>query len=145
MAGTSTKPVTVVLFGATGDLAKRKLLPGMLHLFETGLLPDLQVVGTSLDEYTTESFVEFAHEAVKEYSGNDGDMDAWPEFCKRLHWAPGAEGAQGLREVVEKVEAEAGDEIVRLHYLSVPPKAALAVVATLEEAGLVRGSRIVME
>jgi glucose-6-phosphate 1-dehydrogenase len=139
------KPVTVVLFGATGDLAKRKLLPGMLHLFETGLLPDLQVVGTSLDDYTTESFQQFAFEAVKEFSGNDGDMDAWPEFCKRLHWAPGADGPQGLREVVEKVEADAGDDVVRLHYLSVPPKAALAVVATLEEAGLVRGSRIVME
>lgn len=76
MAKSKTKPVTVVLFGATGDLSRRKLLPGMLHLLESGLIPDLQIVGTSLDEHTTESFIEFVHEAVKEFSGNDGDMEA---------------------------------------------------------------------
>jgi glucose-6-phosphate 1-dehydrogenase len=141
----STKPVTVVLFGATGDLARRKLLPGLLHLFESGLLKDIQVIGTSLDDHTTESFVAFAHEAVKEFAGNDGDMAAWPEFSKRLHWAPGAEGAAGLRAAVEKAEAGWDGTNVRLHYLSVPPKAALSVVQTLREADLAKGSRIVME
>jgi glucose-6-phosphate 1-dehydrogenase len=141
----SIKPVTVVLFGATGDLARRKLLPGLLHLFESGLLEDIQVIGTSLDDHTTESFVAFAHEAVAEFSGNDGDMAAWPEFSKRLHWAPGAEGASGLRAAVEKAEAGWDGDNVRLHYLSVPPKAALSVVKTLQEADLAKGSRIVME
>ncbi len=139
------KPVTVVLFGATGDLARRKLLPGLLHLFESGLLDDLQVVGTSLDEHTTDSFVTFAYEAVLEFSGDDGDLAAWPEFSKRLHWAPGAEGAAGLRAAVEKAEALRDGDHVRLHYLSVPPKAALAVVNTVQQADLARGSRIVME
>ncbi len=143
--GAQTKPTTVVLFGATGDLARRKLLPGLLHLFETGLLRDLQVVGTSLDEHTDESFVQFAHEAVCEFSGDDGDMDAWPEFSRRLHWAPGSEGAAGLRATVEKAEAGWNGSRVRLHYLSVPPKAALAVVQTLQDAELAKGSRIVME
>ncbi len=138
-------PTTVILFGATGDLARRKLLPGLLHLFETGLLEDLQVIGTSLDEHTDESFVELARQAMVEFAGDDGDMEAWPEFSKRLHWAPGSQGAQGLREVVEKAESDYGDNVTRLHYLSVPPKAALAVVKTLEEAGLAKGSRIVME
>jgi len=142
---TSQRPVTVVLFGATGDLARRKLLPGLLHLFETRLLPDIQIVGTSLDEHTDESFVAFAHEAVSEFSGDDGDMAAWPEFAKRLHWAPGSEGPDGLRAAVEKAEAAHAGGCVRLHYLSVPPKAALAVVGTLEAAGLSEGSRIIME
>jgi glucose-6-phosphate 1-dehydrogenase len=141
----SIQPVTVVLFGATGDLSRRKLLPGLLHLFESGLLKDIQVIGTSLDEHTTESFVAFAHEAVCEFSGDDGDMAAWPEFSKRLHWVPGAEGAAGLRAAVEKVEADWDGDKVRLHYLSVPPKAALSVVKTLQEADLAKGSRIVME
>ncbi|KAA1419635.1 glucose-6-phosphate dehydrogenase [Nocardioides humilatus] len=141
----ANKPVTVVLFGATGDLSRRKLLPGMLHLFESGLLKDIQVIGTSLEEHTTESFVAFAHEAVKEFSGDDGDLAAWPEFSQRLHWAPGAEGAAGLRAAVEKAEADWDGDNVRLHYLSVPPKAALSVVKTLEEADLARGSRIIME
>ncbi len=139
------KPVTVVLFGATGDLARRKLLPGLLHLFETELIPDLQIIGTSLDEHTEASFIDFVHEAVAEFSGNDADMTAWPEFAKRLHWAPGAEGPAGLRAAVEKAEAASEGERTRLHYLSVPPKAALAVVKTLEEADLAKGSRIIME
>ncbi len=145
MTQKSTTPVTVVLFGATGDLSRRKLLPGLLHLFQSGLLRDLQVVGTSLDPHTDESFVRFAAEAVHEFSGDDGDIDGWPEFSKRLHWAPGAEGAAGLRAAVEKAEAGYGDPCTRLHYLSVPPKAALSVVQTLQEADLVQGSRIVME
>ena len=52
-----TKPTTVVLFGATGDLARRKLLPGLLHLMQTGLLDDIRVVGTSLDDHDRDSFV----------------------------------------------------------------------------------------
>ncbi|TYL52192.1 glucose-6-phosphate dehydrogenase [Nocardioides sp. BGMRC 2183] len=145
MTNRSTKPVTVVLFGATGDLSRRKLLPGLLHLFQSGLLRDLQVVGTSLDQHDDESFVRFAAEAVQEFSGDDGDIDGWPEFSKRLHWAPGAEGAAGLRAVVEKAEAAYDEQCTRLHYLSVPPKAALSVVQTLQEADLADGSRIVME
>ena len=139
------RPVTVVLFGATGDLARRKLLPGLLHLFETELIPDLQIIGTSLDEHTEASFVDFVHDAVKEFSENDADMAAWVEFAKRLHWAPGAEGPAGLRAAVEKAEGASEGERTRLHYLSVPPKAALAVVKTLEEADLANGSRIIME
>ncbi|WP_295657052.1 glucose-6-phosphate dehydrogenase [uncultured Nocardioides sp.] len=143
----STKPTTVVLFGASGDLARRKLLPGLLHLVQSCLMPDLRVVGTSLDDHDRDSFVELAHQAIVEFAGTDGDIEGWPEFAKMLHWAPASEGAAGLRRVVEEAEAEAGwdERPTRLHYLSVPPKAALAVVAQLDEAGLAEGSRIVME
>jgi len=47
-------PHVIVLFGATGDLAARKLLPGLLHLSQSGLLPDFRIVGTSLSELTDE-------------------------------------------------------------------------------------------
>ncbi len=138
-------PTTVVLFGATGDLARRKLLPGLLHLFQTGLLPDLRVVGTSLDEHDRESFVEVAHDAVVEFSGDDGDVEGWEEFSKLLHWAPGDAGPSGLRSAVEEAESGWTVDAVRLHYLSVPPSAALTVVHQLAEADLVEDSRIVME
>ena len=145
----ATAPTTVVLFGATGDLARRKLLPGLLHLFETGLLRDVRVVGTSLDEHTTDSFREFAEQAVQEFGGKDAesakDLEAWPEFAKLLRWAPGSEGPEGLRRAVTEAEADCANTPVRLHYLSVPPKAALAVVETLRDADLVANSRIVME
>jgi glucose-6-phosphate 1-dehydrogenase len=141
-----TTPTTVVLFGATGDLARRKLLPGLLHLFETGLLQEVRVVGTSLDEHTRDSFVDLARSSVEEH-GTETDLEAWPEFAKRLHWAPGSGGAQALRAAVEEAEQEAGWDgpVSRLHYLSVPPKAALAVVRLLHDCKLVEHSRIVME
>src|SRR6188768_3132774 len=139
-------PTTVVLFGATGDLARRKLLPGLLHLFEAGLMPELQVVGTSLDEHDRESFVELARQAVAEHGGEGPDPAGWQDFAKRLHWAAGAGGSATLRTTVADAEAGFGSqELRRLHYLSVPPKAALAVVHLLKDADLVDRSRIIME
>ncbi|GAA2120515.1 glucose-6-phosphate dehydrogenase [Nocardioides bigeumensis] len=145
MATTTLPPTTVVLFGATGDLSRRKLLPGMLHLYKTGLLKDIAVVGTSLDPHTRDSFIDFARQAVEEFGGDDGDTEAWPEFSKLLHWAPGDGGPRGLRDKVDEVEEQWSEQANRLHYLSVPPKAALDVVHQLRDAGLVERSRIIME
>jgi glucose-6-phosphate 1-dehydrogenase len=142
-----THPITVVLFGATGDLSKRKLLPGLLHLFQTGLLRDLQVVGTSLDHHDRDSFLEFARAAVDEFAAYEVKEDDWKEFERRLWWSPWETGPDGLKEAVEEADKAAGGDGPRdrLHYLSVPPKAALDVVAILREADLVKRSRIIME
>lgn len=143
---TDSTPTTVVLFGATGDLSRRKLLPGLLHLVKTGLVGNIRIVGTSLDDHDRESFVEFAHESVHEFGGDDSDTDAWPEFEKLLHWAPGSGGVEALKRAVAEAEAELdGQEARRLHYLSVPPSAALSVVHLLRDADLVKRSRIIME
>ncbi len=142
-----TPPITVVLIGATGDLSKRKLLPGLLHLFQTGLLRDLQVVGTSLDQHDRDSFVEFARGAIDEFAAYEVKESDWKEFEKRLWWASWETGPDGLRAVVDEADAAAGSDRPRdrLHYLSVPPKAALDVVQILKEADLVSRSRIIME
>src|ERR1700709_2149537 len=146
-AGPMPTPTTVVLFGATGDLAQRKLLPGLLHLFQSGLLPEVQVVGTSLAEPARDSFTEFVQKAGGEYGGEGPEPKGWAEFSKRIRWAPGEGGAEALRATVADAEAEfpAGGARRRLHYLSVPPKAALPVVHMLHEADLVGQSRIIME
>ena len=86
--GTPGPPTTVILFGATGDLSRRKLLPGMLHLWRSGLLPHVRVVGTSLDEHTRESFVELAREAIDEFGNDAQDKEEFEEFAKNLFWAP---------------------------------------------------------
>ncbi|MDQ2795597.1 MAG: glucose-6-phosphate dehydrogenase, partial [Actinomycetota bacterium] len=61
-------PHVIVLFGATGDLARRKLLPGMVHLVLSDLTPDIQIVGTSLDEMDDDEFRAFVKQAVEEFS-----------------------------------------------------------------------------
>jgi len=136
---------TVVLFGATGDLAKRKLLPGMLHLHETQLLEGLRVVATSLDDLSREEFLDLAFTSIREHSSHDVTDEDLREFADRIHWVPGSAGPQGIRAAVEESEDILGPDAWRLHYLSVPPKSALAVVRQLEEAKLVERSRIIME
>jgi glucose-6-phosphate 1-dehydrogenase len=142
------QPHVVVLFGATGDLSRRKLLPGLLHLLEAGLLDRCRIVGTSLDDLDTEQFVKLAREAVDEFS-RPFDETCWDNFAGRLSYVRQGDGTQALAEAVAEAEKELAKEAdeppQRLHYLSVPPKAALPVVHQLAEAGLVERSRIVME
>ncbi len=143
-------PHVIVLVGATGDLARRKLLPGLLHLFKAGLAVDTRVVGTSLDEMTQDEFVEMAHEACQEVSNRKVDDKLWKEFAERLTFVPNDKGPKALGDAVAKAEkslkeACGGREVRYLHYLSVPPKAALAAVENLAEAGLVERARIIME
>ena len=138
----------VVLFGATGDLARRKLLPGLLHLLEAGLLKNCVIVGTSLDDLDTEQFVKLTREAVDEFS-RPFDQSVWDDFARRLRFVRQSDGSQALADLVkdeEQLMLNAGaTEVSRLHYLSVPPSAALSVVHQLAEAGLVERSRIIME
>jgi glucose-6-phosphate 1-dehydrogenase len=141
-------PHVVVLFGATGDLARRKLLPGLLHLLEAGLLDHCRIVGTSLDDLDTEQFVKLTREAIDEFS-RPFEESCWDDFASRIVYVRQTDGTEALASAVKEAEEalakESPDEVERLHYLSVPPKAALPVVHQLAEAGLVERSRIVME
>ncbi|MFT4268873.1 MAG: glucose-6-phosphate dehydrogenase, partial [Xenophilus sp.] len=135
----------VVLVGATGDLARRKLLPGLFHLCSAGFIPDWRIVGVSLDETDADGFRATAREALDEFGSRKKDSAAWELFAQRLDYVPLSAGAAGLKAAVERAEASLGTESRRLHYLSVPPSAALPVVRMLGEAALVERSRIVME
>ena len=138
--------ITAVLFGATGDLAKRKLLPGLLHLYQAKLLDDLRVVGTSLEEMSGDEFRDMVRAACKEFNTRDTEDSVLEEFLKCVEFVPQKAGAAALGKAVKKAEKELeGDKLRRLHYLSVPPKAALEVVKMLKDADLVERSRIVME
>jgi glucose-6-phosphate 1-dehydrogenase len=138
-------PHVIVLFGATGDLARRKLLPGLVHLDLSTLAPDIQIIGTSLEEYDDDQFRAFAWEAVQEFSHRKLNADQWAQFAQKLHYVPQSAGADGLAAAVRTAEESLGTQAQLLHYLSVPPAAAKAVVATLNEADLVTRSRVVME
>ncbi len=138
-------PQVVLLFGATGDLARRKLLPGLHHLSSTGFMPGCRIIGVSLDEIDIETFRALARQALEEFSTRKLTEDDWAAFAQRLDYVPLSSGAGALRAAVERAERDLGADSRRLHYLSVPPSAALAAVRLLGEAGLVERSRIVME
>jgi glucose-6-phosphate 1-dehydrogenase len=138
-------PQVVVLFGATGDLAKRKLIPGLFHLSSAGFIPDCKIIGVSLDDLSTEAFQELCRAALAEFSSREIDGDDWEAYKSRLSYVPLSAGAATLEQAVLAAEESFGTECRRLHYLSVPPKAALAVIKTLGEARLVDRARVVME
>jgi glucose-6-phosphate 1-dehydrogenase len=138
-------PHVLVLFGATGDLGRRKLLPGLTRLSLSTLAPDIEIVGTSLEDYDDESFRTFARSAVHEFGTHRLTDDQWAGFARRLHYVRQGAGPGALAKAVAAAEQRLGDDVRRLHYLSVPPKAALAVINTLRAADLVDRSRVVME
>ncbi len=138
-------PQVVVLFGATGDLARRKLLSGMMHLALSDLAPRIRVVGTSLEEMTSDEFRQMALESVVEFSTRTVSDEHWSEFARKLTYVSQKAGPAALSDAVAHAEMELGPGTRRLHYLSVPPKAALAVVEMLGAADLVERSRIIME
>ncbi len=138
-------PHVIVLFGATGDLARRKLLPGMAHLALSALTPDIQVIGTSLEQMDETEFRAFARQAVKEFSHHPLTDDQWAAFEQRLTYIPQGAGPRGLAEAVKAAEDRNGGPCPKLHYLSVPPVAAPAVITMIREAGLVADARVIME
>ncbi|MBT0767561.1 glucose-6-phosphate dehydrogenase [Kineosporia sp. J2-2] len=138
-------PHVIVLFGATGDLARRKLLPGMAHLAASALAPDIHVVGTSLEDMSDDAFRAFAQAATEEFGSHKLTPEQWDTFAKNLCYVPQSAGPEALAAAVAEAESKLGPDARRLHYLSVPPKAALAVITMLRDAKLVEKSRVVME
>lgn len=139
------EPHVIVLFGATGDLAKRKLIPGLAHLDQSELAPNIEVVATSLEDLTDEEFRKIAKSAIDSFGSHRLTPDQWDNFARILHYVPQGAGPEALAAAVAHAEANLGTDVRRLHYLSVPPKAARAVIDMLREAKLVERSRVVME
>jgi glucose-6-phosphate 1-dehydrogenase len=138
-------PHLVLLFGATGDLSKRKLLPGLFHLASSGFIPGCRIIGISLDDIDTDGFRKLARAALDEFAQRPFTEEAWATFADTLDYVPLSAGTEALRAAAAKAEQNFTGESRRLHYLSVPPNAALSAARTLGEAGLVERSRIVME
>ena len=145
-AGVGPKlPQIVVLFGATGDLAHKKLLPGLFHLVSAGFISKCRIIGVSLDAIDAEGFRALAREAVFEEHAHHPKKETWPAFEALLDYVPIAAGPGALAEAVDKAEKSFAEEAQRMHYMSVPPNAALSAIKMLSEAQLAGGSRVIME
>ncbi|HEU4598846.1 MAG TPA: glucose-6-phosphate dehydrogenase [Solirubrobacterales bacterium] len=138
-------PHAIVIFGATGDLARRKLLPGLLRLFQAGLLPEFRVIGVARGEINDARFRAIAEGACREFARHAFGGEEWHEFSRRLTYVPFSAAPDGLRDAVRAAEEELGPEMRLLHYLSVPPTAAPQVIHMLSACGLSERSRVVME
>jgi glucose-6-phosphate 1-dehydrogenase len=143
-------PQAIVIFGASGDLTKRKLLPAFYHLFLQGLLPEgFVIVGYARTEMDDDGFREHAHDAIATYGRRVPEAQAWASFAKRLEYVTGDFSNPGAMEpVVEYLhhaDARHGTKGGRFYYAATPPSVYPDIVARIGEAGLAEGARIVFE
>src|SRR5471032_2513816 len=94
------RPHVLVLFGATGDLARRKLLPGLFHLAQAGLLPEYRIVGTSLDDLDDDGFRSYARGALDEFAHHGIPDEDWDDFSGRLFYVCQSAGSDALAKIV---------------------------------------------
>jgi glucose-6-phosphate 1-dehydrogenase len=140
----------IVLFGATGDLAKRKLLPGMFHLAAAGLLPHkYRIIGSSPanSAISTEEFREHARQACEDFCITKPVGEPWEAFAPHLSFAScDPDNYAPLVEEVERAEKAIGGSPRRLFHLAVPPPAFTSVIGELGQSGLASDkSRVIIE
>src|SRR5580693_8887373 len=140
----------IVLFGATGDLAKRKLLPGWFHLYAAGLLPrEFRLIGTAPPAFamTDEEFRAHARQSCADFCITKPDDPLWSEFVKNVSFAPSDPGDMGaLVGEVARAEKEIGSSPRRLYHLAVPPVAFTSVVQSIGASGLATDrTRVIIE
>jgi len=136
----------IVLFGATGDLAKRKLLPGMFHLAQVGLMPQrFRIIGAARKSLSDDEFRALARESVAASSRERGDPEAWERFAASLRFAGVGEGLDDLEREIGAAREELGGDPRLLFYLSLPPQAAAGTVEALAAHRLGEGARVITE
>ncbi len=136
----------IVMFGANGDLARRKLLPGLFHLSEAGLMPErFRIVGCSRTALTDEEFRSRARSGLEEFGRIALADERWEPFARLLSYVGIAEGLGALANAVGEAQREVGGRPGLLHYLSVPPSASAGIVEELRATGLNERARVIME
>ncbi|MDQ2659961.1 MAG: glucose-6-phosphate dehydrogenase [Verrucomicrobiota bacterium] len=132
---------TVVIFGATGDLTHRKLIPALYNTAADGEMPpELTVVGFARREKTDEGFREELGEAVRKYSRQTVRDEVWDSFAKSIFYHQSefadSDGYVRLSERLQKIEKERGTGGNRLFYLAVAPDQFEPILKHLKAAGL---------
>ncbi len=130
----------IVVFGITGDLARRKILPGLYHLAVAGLLPEkYRIVGCGrpTSHMTHDEFRSYAYDAVSQFAKETPTYKEWAEFSSNLTYAIDPDdGPDGLPAVVAEAEAAIGGVVRRLFHLAIPPDAMHDVITMLGTQGL---------
>ncbi len=136
-------PTTMVIFGASGDLAHRKLLPALYNLAHEGALPErFNMVGAARREQTDEEFREVAREAIEANSRREPDAKVLDGLLERMRYVAvpfdDSEAYGKLGEVIEELDDEAGQPLARMYYLSTAPEYFSVIADELKKAGLHR-------
>ncbi|MCX5040622.1 MULTISPECIES: glucose-6-phosphate dehydrogenase [Streptomyces] len=134
-------PSGLVIFGVTGDLSRRKLMPAVYDLANRGLLPPgFSLVGFARRDWEDQDFAQVVHDAVKEHARTPFREEVWQQLSEGMRFIPGDfdddNAFEQLRKAVEELDASRGTSGNYAFYLSVPPKFFPKVVQQLKKHGL---------
>jgi len=135
---------SIIIFGASGDLTRRKLIPALYRLHtQDRLPPDTNIVGFSRTEFTSEAWRDHLAKSTEEFLGPLFSQQSWDAFASSVYYHPGdignLEDFRALGEQLETVEGEGSS--TRVYYLATAPRFFLPAVAHLGEAGLADETR----
>ena len=150
MALKPPEPQAMVIFGASGDLTRRKLIPAMYHLFVEGLLPSaFALTGYARSQMSDDEFREHVRRSIVSFAKTDPAGEEWEEFSRRVSYVAGEFDSLGamdhLREHLEETDRTLGTAGGRFFYCATPPTAYSSIVQRLAESQLCDDSRIVVE
>jgi len=131
------KPMTIVIFGATGDLTYRKLIPGLFNAYQKGRLPDnLQIVGSGRREWDDEFFRNKMQEGVQKFDA-DFDTADWAQFAPRLHYHQGnLNSPEDFKPLEDRLSSLENGPADRLYYLAIAPRFFAPTIANLGAVGM---------
>ena len=135
------QPCTLVIFGGSGDLARRKLIPAVYNLLLDGILPpNYAILGNGRKPLSDPDFRQTAREAIVKYSRQKISEKVWPDFERRLFYVGGLiedpKAYKALRQRLEQIEADLKLPGNRIFYLAIPPTSIADAVEGLRSAGL---------
>ncbi len=133
-------PATIVIFGASGDLTSRKLVPALYQVFRKGRLKTpLNIVGVSRTEYSHAQWRAELAQSTEKFAGESFNKEKWAQFAERIFYVPGDIGHvddfHKLAKFLEEIES--GEAGIRVYYLSTAPRFYMQAVENLGKAGLV--------
>lgn len=135
-------PSALVIFGVTGDLSRKKLMPAVYDLANRGLLPPgFALVGFARRDWEDQDFANVVHDAVRQYARTPFREETWKQLLQGIRFVSGEFGDDDafrrLRETVEKLDVERGTMGNHAFYLSIPPRDFPIVAKQLKASGLV--------
>lgn len=134
-------PCALVLFGVTGDLARKKLMPAVYDLANRGLLPPgFALVGFARRDWDNEDFAKVVHDSVKEYARTEFREEVWQQILRGIRFVQGEftddSAFDRLKKTVAELDAERGTMGNHAFYLSIPPRSFPEVISQLKRSGL---------
>lgn len=134
-------PCGLVLFGVTGDLSRKKVMPAIYDLANRGLLPPgFSLVGFARRDWADQDFAQIVHDSVKQYARTEFREEVWRQLAEGFRFVPGAfdddEAFEQLRRTIAELDEVRGTDGNHAFYLAIPPGAFGTVAQQLQEHGL---------